>query len=50
MNMLKKMWAVFLILAVVLIWWKWSDVKALFGKKEESAKVDDTDEIDESLN
>ena len=40
MRMLKKMWAVFLILAVVLVWWKWSDVKALFSKGE-SSKTDD---------
>lgn len=39
MRMLKKMWAVFLILAVVLVWWKWADVKALFSKG--TAKTDD---------
>lgn len=42
--MLKKMWAVFLILAVVLVWWKWADVKALFSKGE-TPKGDDFEDV-----
>lgn len=41
MTMLKKMWWLFLLVAVALIYWKWSDVKGLFGKKEEAPKADD---------
>lgn len=39
--MLKKMWWLFLLVAVALVYWKWSDVKGLFHKGDTTPKGSD---------
>lgn len=50
MNTIKKMWWLFAIVAVAMVYWKRDDVKGLFGKKEdESAKTDDFQQTSEEI-
>jgi hypothetical protein len=50
MNMIKKMWWLFAVVAVAMVYWKWSDVKGLIGKKDETGKTPDSDETLEEDN
>ena len=48
MNMIKKLWWLFAVVAVAMVYWKWADVKSLIGKKEdETAKTEDFTETEE---
>jgi hypothetical protein len=48
MNMIKKMWWLFAVVAIAMVYWKWADVKGLLGKKDETGKTDDT--LEEDIN
>lgn len=47
MNTIKKMWWLFAVVAIAMVYWKWADVKSLLGKKEETAKGEDFAEQNE---